>query len=130
MYGTRKIHRGEIYYCELGVGWGSEQAHCRPVVICQCESGNRYSGTTIIVPLSSSKKKKALPTHVHLAANGSLEHDSVILCEQIRVVDRSRLREFVSSLGRAKMSEVDAAISIGLGLTAAKSQKEKQYEAY
>jgi mRNA interferase MazF len=122
-----QIRRGDIYFCDLGEGYGCEQGNYRPVLICQCRAGNEFSRTTVIVPLSSSKTKKSLPTHVHIEANDKLSLDSVILCEQIRVIDKSRLRRFVTYLSKTKMSEVDEAITIGLGLNEPKGGQQNGY---
>jgi len=112
------IKRGEIFYAELNPVVGSEQGGTRPVLVIQNDIGNQYSPTTIIVAITSQISKAKLPTHVEVKARRSgLERDSVILTEQIRTIDKSRLKEKVAVLDEEIMLRVDEAIEISLGLT-------------
>lgn len=107
--------RGEIYYADLAQGMGSEQGGIRPVVIIQNDKGNLHSPTTICAPLTSRMTKANLPTHVMIAAprgNGI----SIILLEQIRTLDKSRLREKVGELNQEEVLAVNRAIRISLGI--------------
>ncbi len=108
------VKRGEIYYADLNPVIGSEQGRVRPVVIIQNNKGNKYSPTTIIAPITS-KKKARLPTHV-LINNPCLRGNSLILLEQIRIVDKSRLREYIGKLTEKEMAEIDTAMAISLNL--------------
>ncbi len=108
------VKRGEIYYADLNPVIGSEQGRVRPVVIIQNNKGNKYSPTTIIAPITS-KKKTRLPTHV-LINNPCLRGNSLILLEQIRIVDKSRLREYIGKLTEKEMAEIDTAMAISLNL--------------
>lgn len=111
------IKRGEIFYAELNPVVGSEQGGIRPVLVIQNDIGNQYSPTTIIVAITSQISKAKLPTHVEVKARRSgLERDSVILTEQIRTIDKSRLKEKVAVLDEEIMLRVDEAIEISLGL--------------
>ncbi len=111
------IKRGEIYYAELNPVVGSEQGGTRPVLVIQNDIGNQFSPTTIIAAITSQIAKAKLPTHVEVRAKRSgLERDSVILTEQIRTVDKSRLKEKVAVLDDEVMLRVDQAIEISLGL--------------
>jgi mRNA interferase MazF len=112
------IKRGEIFYAELNPVVGSEQGGTRPVLVIQNDIGNQYSPTTIIAAITSQISKAKLPTHVEVKARRSgLERDSVILTEQIRTIDKSRLKEKVAVLDEEVMLKVDEAIKISLGLT-------------
>lgn len=111
------VRRGDIFYADLSPVVGSEQGGTRPVLIIQNDIGNQYSPTTIVAAITSQIDKPKLPTHVAMpAAPGGLEKDSVILLEQIRTIDKSRLLEKVTSLDAGMMSRVNQAIEISLGL--------------
>lgn len=111
------IRRGEIYYAELNPVVGSEQGGTRPVLVIQNDIGNQYSPTTIIAAITSQISKAKLPTHVEVTARRSgLERDSVILTEQIRTIDKSRLKEKVTVLDEETMARIGQAIEISLGL--------------
>jgi len=112
------IRRGEIYYAELNPVVGSEQGGTRPVLVIQNNIGNQYSPTTIIAAITSQISKAKLPTHVEVRAQRSgLEKDSVILTEQIRTIDKSRLKEKVAVLDDEIMGYVNTAINVSLNLT-------------
>ena len=111
------VKRGEVYFAELSPVVGSEQGGTRPVLVIQNDIGNQYSPTTIVVAITSQINKAKLPTHVEIAARpGGLEKDSVILMEQIRTLDKSRLREKLTSLDPETMLKVNQALEISLGL--------------
>lgn len=109
--------RGEIYYANLSPVVGSEQGGRRPVLIIQNDIGNRYSPTVIVAAITAQISKGKLPTHVELsAAECHLERDSVILLEQLRTIDKRRLREKVTVLGSKYMAKVNEALRISVGL--------------
>lgn len=111
------IHRGDIYYADLSPVVGSEQGGTRPVLIIQNDIGNQYSPTTIVAAITSQIDKPKLPTHVSLPVTpGGLEKNSVILLEQIRTIDKSRLLEKVHSLDDDTMTRVNQAAEVSLGL--------------
>ena len=111
------IKRGEIYFAQLNPVIGSEQGGIRPVLIVQNEIGNQYSPTTIILAITSQINKAKLPTHIELAAvDYGLERDSVILAEQVRTIDKSRLKQRIAVLSEERMNKVDNALLISLGL--------------
>jgi len=108
----RDIKRGEIYFADLSPVIGSEQGGVRPVVIVQNNTGNRYSPTVIIVPVTTRQKKK-LPTHTNLK-NGYLVKDSTALMEQVRTIDKSRLIEFVGVLSNDEMNSITEALRVSI----------------
>ncbi|MCL6635810.1 MAG: type II toxin-antitoxin system PemK/MazF family toxin [Peptococcaceae bacterium] len=111
------VRRGDIFYADLSPVVGSEQGGTRPVLIIQNDIGNQYSPTTIVAAITSQIAKAKLPTHVEMNASpGGLEKDSVILLEQIRTIDKSRLMEKVASLDDEMMAKVNQAVEISLGL--------------
>ncbi len=111
-----QIKRGEIYYADLSPVVGSEQGGVRPVLIIQNDIGNKYSPTVIVSAITSQLGKAKLPTHIDLSAEKyNLPKNSVALLEQIRTLDKRRLRDKVTTLDEAKMKEVNRAILISLG---------------
>lgn len=112
------IKRGEIYFAQLNPVVGSEQGGIRPVVVVQNDIGNQYSPTTIILAITSQINKAKLPTHIELKASEyGLEKDSVILAEQIRTIDKTRLKQRIAALNEETMQKVDQALLISLSLT-------------
>lgn len=111
------VRRGEIYYADLSPVVGSEQGGIRPVVIIQNDVGNRYSPTVIAAAITSRRDKAKLPTHISLPSEGcGLTKDSVILLEQIRTIDKQRLKECVGLIPQEVMKQVDNALEISFGL--------------
>lgn len=111
------VKRGDIYYADLSPVIGSEQGGVRPVLIIQNDVGNKYSPTVIVAAITSQINKAKLPTHIEIdAASYGLPKDSVILMEQIRTLDKKRLREKIGLLGEGKMNEVNDALEISFGL--------------
>ena len=111
------IRRGDVFYADLSPVIGSEQGGVRPVLILQNDIGNKYSPTIIVSAITSQIEKAKLPIHVELDGETyGLERDSVILLEQIRTIDKRRLRERVTHLGGDIMSKVNEALLISLGL--------------
>ncbi len=112
-----QIRRGDVFYADLSPVIGSEQGGVRPVLILQNDVGNKYSPTVIVSAITSQIEKAKLPIHVELDGETyGLERDSVILLEQVRTIDKRRLRERVTHLGRDIMRQVDDALMISLGL--------------
>ena len=112
------VRRGEIYYADLSPVVGSEQGGVRPVLIVQNDTGNRHSPTIIAAAITSRTGKAKLPTHIKLPGQSSgLPRDSIILLEQIRTLDKKRLRERMGRVDSAVMEKVDAAIAVSFGLT-------------
>ena len=113
-----KIKRGDIVLCDLNPVKGTEQAGIRPVVIVQINRANAVSPHTIIAPCTSKIKRALLPSHVFVPSGvGKLTKDSVILCEQIRVIDKSRIIKIIGSLNREYLQKLNEALSIILGLS-------------
>ena len=111
------VKRGDIYYADLSPVVGSEQGGVRPVLIVQNDTGNRYSPTVIVAAITSQTGKAKLPTHIDLAAqNYGLTRDSVVLLEQIRTLDKRRLREKMGRVDKELMDKIDAAIAVSFGL--------------
>ena len=124
------INRGDIFYAGLEENVvGSEQTGIRPVVILQNNIGNTYSPTVIIAPITSRVKVKAkLPTHIFIKGDAKrLPKNSLILLEQIRVIDKERLRYYIGTLSSKEMQEVDKGIIISLGIDIDKDTKEESY---
>ena len=113
----RQILRGDIYYAELDPVKGSEQGgRCRPVVVIQNNVGNKYSPTIIVAAITSRDKKQLLPIHVEVAAAGGLAKDSHALLEQIRTIDRCRLRKYITTLDIDTMELINEALMLSVGL--------------
>lgn len=111
------IKRGDIYYADLSPVVGSEQGGLRPVLIVQNDIGNRYSPTVIAAAITSQISKTKLPTHIDVYAESvGLAKDSVILLEQIRTIDKRRLREKLGHIDDVLMQRVDSAITVSFGL--------------
>ncbi len=111
------VKRGDIFYADLSPVVGSEQGGMRPVLIVQNDTGNRHSPTVIAAAITSQTGKARLPTHIELEAkNFGLSRDSVILLEQVRTLDKSRLKERMGQLDPTTMNRVDNAIAVSLGL--------------
>ncbi len=112
-----QVRRGDIFFADLSPVVGSEQGGVRPVLILQNDVGNKYSPTVIAAAITSQIDKAKLPTHVELkAAVHGLDRDSVVLLEQIRTIDKRRLRERVAHLEGDIMNQVDEALAISVGL--------------
>jgi len=117
------IKRGDIYYADLSPVIGSEQGGLRPVLIIQNDIGNKYSPTVIAAAITSQINKTKLPTHIELYAESfGLAKNSVILLEQIRTIDKRRLKEKMGHLDEKLMDKVNDAISISFGLSAMQQQ--------
>ncbi len=111
------IKRGDIVLCDLNPVLGTEQAGIRPVVVVQIDQANDVSPHTIIAPFTSKIRRALLPSHVFVPAGvGGLNQDSVILCEQIRVIDKSRIIKFIGHLDDNYIEQLDLALSTILGL--------------
>lgn len=111
------IRRGDIYYADLSPVVGSEQGGIRPVLVIQNNVGNRHSPTVICAAITSKMNKAKLPTHIEISSrNYKIVKNSVILLEQIRTIDKQRLREFVCHIDPDMMKNVDRAICVSLEL--------------
>lgn len=111
------VRRGDIFYANLNPVIGSEQGGLRPVLILQNDIGNTYSPTTIVAAITSRIKRAKLPTHIELKSNRyQLEKDSVILLEQLRTIDKQRLKERIGHLDDEIMAKVNIALEISLSL--------------
>ena len=112
------VKRGEIYYADLSPVVGSEQGGVRPVLIIQNDTGNRYSPTVIAAAITSQTGKAKLPTHIELPVEEEcgLTKDSVVLLEQVRTLDKKRLRERMGRVDDRIMEKIDTAIAVSFGL--------------
>lgn len=111
------VKRGDIYYADLSPVVGSEQGGLRPVLIIQNDVGNRYSPTVIAAAITSRMGKNRLPTHIDIHADRvGLAKDSVVLLEQVRTLDKRRLKEKMGHLDHSMMGEINAAIAVSFGL--------------
>lgn len=121
------MNRGEVYYVDLYPIFGSEQGGCRPCVIIQNDFGNTHSGTIIVAPMTTRTKKR-LPTHVQISSRDRLHPSTIILLEQIRVVDKQRFGNFVCRLSEETMERTDKAIKISLALNKEERSKGEMNE--
>ena len=111
------VKRGDVFFAELSPVVGSEQGGTRPVLVIQNDIGNRFSPTVIIAAITAQIQKAKLPTHVEIDAKKyGFERDSVILLEQLRTIDKSRLTDKINQLDEALMEKVDEALEISVGL--------------
>ncbi|MBQ7352152.1 MAG: type II toxin-antitoxin system PemK/MazF family toxin [Clostridia bacterium] len=109
------IKRGELYYADLSPVIGSEQGGIRPVLIVQNDVGNKYSPTVIVAAITSQINKAKIPTHIEINTTYGLTKDSVVLLEQIRTLDKRRLRDKIGVLDDKRMEGVNKALLISLG---------------
>jgi len=126
------VKRGEIFYADLSPVIGSEQGGIRPVIIIQNDIGNRYSPTVIVAAITSQINKAKLPIHVEISSEEyGLNRDSVVLLEQIRTLDKRRLKEKIGHMTEADMKKVNKALAISLNLSWVKNKKNfKGYIVY
>ncbi|MDY4976334.1 MAG: type II toxin-antitoxin system PemK/MazF family toxin [Clostridia bacterium] len=111
------VRRGDIFYADLSPVVGSEQGGVRPVLVVQNDIGNRYSPTVIAAAITSKINKAKLPTHIELDAQSyGLVKDSIIMMEQIRTIDKRRLKEKIGHLDSAAMQRVDEALNVSFGI--------------
>lgn len=112
------VKRGDIYYADLSPVIGSEQGGVRPVLVVQNDVGNRYSPTVIAAAITSQINKAKLPTHIEICAlDYGLSRDSVVLLEQVRTIDKKRLKEKIGHLDGEMMAQVNTALEISLGIS-------------
>ena len=113
------VKRGDIFYADLSPVVGSEQGGVRPVLIVQNDVGNRYSPTVIAAAITSQKDKSKLPTHIELSSQScGLSRDSIVLLEQIRTIDKRRLKEHMGRLDQSSMDRINHALEVSFGLNA------------
>lgn len=111
----RKYKRGEIYYADLSPVVGSEQGGYRPVLILQNNKGNKYSSTVIVASITSRLSKHRLPTHVDMSSIRLKKH-SIALLEQLRTIDKARMKEYIGKATKAEMKEIEVALLISVGI--------------
>lgn len=111
------VFRGDLYFADLSPVVGSEQGGIRPVLVIQNDVGNKYSPTVIVAAVTSRSTKASIPTHVNIPkAHKGLKQDSMVLAEQIRTIDRNRLKEYIGHLERGEMEGIEKAMVTSLGL--------------
>lgn len=143
MINDNQIYKGDVYYAVLDPAIGSEQKGERPVVVIQNDYGNKYSPTIIVAPLTKILKKIKLPTHIFIPKNEFLKFNSMVLLEQTRVIDKSRLQNYLGRLDDYKIQQLDNALidtfnmniigylrSLGLGGEKYERQKKILYSNY
>ena len=114
---TKTVMRGDLYYADLSPVVGSEQGGIRPVLVIQNDVGNKYSPTVIVAAITSRSTKAAIPTHVCIRRmRGGLKQDSTVLAEQIRTIDRNRLKEYIGHLDAGQREGIEQGIVTSLGL--------------
>ena len=115
---VEQIRRGDIYYADLSPVVGSEQGGIRPVLIVQNDVGNKHSPTVIAAAITSQTNKTRLPTHIELTGQTcGLSRDSVVLLEQIRTLDKKRLKEHMGHIDEGLMTQIDGALAVSFGLS-------------
>lgn len=112
----KAIRRGDLFYADLNPVVGSEQGGIRPVLIIQNNVGNHFSPTIVAAAITSRKAKNSLPTHILLEDVPGLAPTSLLLLEQLRTIDRKRLRGYIGRISKEKMLEIDAALAISIGI--------------
>ena len=112
----KAIRRGDLFYADLNPVVGSEQGGIRPVLVIQNDVGNHFSATVVAAAITSRKAKNSLPTHILLENVPGLAPTSLLLLEQLRTIDRKRLRGYIGRISKEKMLEVDAALAISIGI--------------
>lgn len=112
----KPIKRGGMYYADLGPVVGSEQDGFRPVLIIQNDAGNRCSPTVVVAAITGAGKKNGLPTHYPLPAENGLDMPSQVLLEQVRTIDKRRLRHWIGRLDETTMKGIDRALAASMGL--------------
>lgn len=112
----KAIRRGDLFYADLNPVVGSEQGGIRPVLVIQNDVGNHFSPTVVAAAITSRKAKNSLPTHILLENVPGLAATSLLLLEQLRTIDRKRLRGYIGRISKEKMLEVDAALAISIGI--------------
>lgn len=112
----KAIRRGDLFYADLNPVVGSEQGGIRPVLVIQNDVGNHFSPTVVAAAITSRKAKNSLPTHILLENVSGLAPTSLLLLEQLRTIDRKRLRGYIGRISKEKMLEVDAALAISIGI--------------
>jgi mRNA interferase MazF len=111
------IKKGDLYFADLSPVMGSEQGGVRPVLVVQNDVGNKYSPTIIVAAVTSRRNKANLPTHVEISADGNgLSKNSVVLLEQLRTIDKQRLKERIGTIDKTRLPEVNEALSVSLGI--------------
>ncbi|MDO5027549.1 MAG: type II toxin-antitoxin system PemK/MazF family toxin [Tissierellia bacterium] len=111
-----KVKRGDVFYADLSPVVGSEQGGVRPVLVIQNDMGNRYSPTIIIAAITSQTNKTKIPTHVKVEPGIGLPKNSVVLLEQVRTIDKKRLRDKVGTFDEKAMIHIDESLKISVGL--------------
>ena len=112
----KAIRRGDLFYADLNPVVGSEQGGIRPVLVIQNDVGNHFSPTVVAAAITSRKAKNSLPTHILLENVPGLAPTSLLPLEQLRTIDRKRLRGYIGRISKEKMLEVDAALAISIGI--------------
>ena len=111
------VKRGDIYYADLSPVVGSEQGGVRPVLIVQNDVGNKYSPTVIAAAITSQQDKSRMPTHINVNGDAcGLSKDSVVLLEQVRTIDKQRLKERMGNLSQGDMNKINKALTVSFGL--------------
>lgn len=115
---TQKVKRGEMYFADLDPAAGSEQGGVRPVLVIQNDVGNYFSPTVVVAAISGQPKKTGQPTHYLLPAENGLEVPSIVMLEQVRTMDKTRLGEYIGRLDNKTMKGIDRCIAVSMGLEA------------
>ena len=124
----KTIKRGDIFYADLNPVVGSEQGDVRPVLVVQNDVGNIHSPTIVVTPITKNLRKNPLPTHVLLPTSCGLDAESLVLVEQIRTIDRSRLTGYIGRIGKKEQSQIDVALTVCVGIEQRRSPKGELFD--
>ena len=126
---VRTVRRGDVYLADLDPAIGCEQGGIRPVLVLQNDIGNLYSPTTIVAAVTAKQTKKKLPVHTPISAC-MLRTDSTLLLEQIRTIDKCRLKGYLGSISQKKMRDIDRALKLSIGLIPPAAARKKYSRKY
>ena len=121
-----QVKRGEMYFADLSPSVGCEQDGVRPILVVSNDRGNRYSPTVVVAAITGKPKRKKLPTHYMLPAMRGLSIPSVVLLEQLRTIDKSRLQTYIGTLDEITMRGIDRALAVSIGIDHEEPQEEQK----
>ena len=122
-----EVKKGDLFFADLNPVVGSEQGGVRPIVIIQNDKGNKYSPTTVVATITSRQTKKPLPTHVEIKVGNGITKKSIVMLEQIRTIDKTRLLEHIGTLEQEDVKRIDEALVISLSINKEKKKWQKEH---
>lgn len=122
-----EVKKGDLFFADLNPVVGSEQGGVRPIVIIQNDKGNKYSPTTVVATITSRQTKKPLPTHVEIKVGNGITKKSIVMLEQIRTIDKTRLLEHIGTLEQEDVKRIDEALVISLSINKEEKKWQKEH---